>query len=335
VCHVDQGVAQRYVSVARKLTRLEAVSEVYAQGDISLRHVEVFANASTAKRVAALAEVEAELVDVARECTPKELAGVVRRYTDQIDGDGGADGDATEFDARRLYLSKTLGGRWELRGSCDHLTGEVLAAAMHAEMVRDLQADDNRPTPVRRMDALTNLCRHALQGGELGEIHGVRPHLSVVIDVDELPRHGHSGGPVTLRTGLRHDGALSATSIEFLTCDCDITRIMVAGSEVLDLGRSTPVTSPAQWKALVARDRHCQAPGCHRPPADCQSHHRRHWTRGGNTDLDNLELLCWYHHRQRHLDDAQARATAARASAAHATSNVRTRERCDRTPGPG
>jgi hypothetical protein len=334
VCHVDHGTAHRYVSVARKLTRLEAVSEAYAQGEISLRHVDVLANAYTTTRAAALADVEAQLVDVARQVTPKELGVVVRRYTDQIDGDGGADADATEFDARQLYLAKTLGGRWEVRGSCDHLTGEVIAAAVNAEMVRDLQADDDRPTPMRRMDALTNLCRHALQNGALGEIHGVRPHLSVVIDVDELPQFG-AAGPARLRTELRHDGSLSAASIEFLTCDCDITRIMLAGSEVLDLGRSTPVTSPAQWKALVARDRHCQAPGCHRPPAECQSHHREHWTRGGKTDLDNLELLCWYHHRQRHLDDAKTRATADRASTAPATSNVRSRERCDRTPGTG
>ena len=85
-------------------------------------------------------------------------------------------------------------------------------------------------------------------------------------------------------------------------------------SEVLDLGRATPTVSPAQWKALVARDRHCQAPGCRRPPADCQAHHKWHWTCGGPTDLDNLELLCWHHHRQRHIHDNRARASSPDAS---------------------
>jgi hypothetical protein len=88
-----------------------------------------------------------------------------------------------------------------------------------------------------------------------------------------------------------------------------LSRIIVAGqSEILDVGRATSTATPAQWKALVARDRHCQHPGCRRPPADCQAHHKWYWTRGGPTDLENLELLCWYHHRERHRHDDEDRA---------------------------
>ena len=87
-------------------------------------------------------------------------------------------------------------------------------------------------------------------------------------------------------------------------CDCDLTRIVMAGrSEILDVGRATRTATPAQWKALVVRDRHCQAPGCTQPPSRCQAHHIRHWTDGGTSDLDNVELLCWHHHRQRHIED--------------------------------
>jgi hypothetical protein len=247
----------------------------------------------------------------ARTVTPNVLYGIVRHYTDQLDRDRGARNDQDDLDARALYLSKTLGGRWDLRGTIDPLTGEVIATAVNAEMARDLQADDPRRMPQRRADALANLCRHALERAELGETHGVRPHLGIVIDVNELPWLGPAPATPSIRPDLRHD--LSATSIEFLLCDCDLTRILMRGpSEVLDLGRSTPIASPAQWKALVARDRHCQTPGCRRPPADCQAHHKRHYTRGGPTDLDNLELLCWNHHRQRHIDDNRARAARPR-----------------------
>ncbi len=82
---------------------------------------------------------------------------------------------------------------------------------------------------------------------------------------------------------------------------------MAGKSEVLDLGRSTRIAGNAQFRALIARDRHCQAPGCKEPPTRCQAHHKWHWTRGGPTDLDNLELFCWHHHRQRHIEDANAR----------------------------
>jgi hypothetical protein len=43
-------------------------------------------------------------------------------------------------------------------------------------------------------------------------------------------------------------------------------------------------------------------------PSSCQAHHVVHWTRGGPTNLDNLRLLCWNHHRERHNHDARARA---------------------------
>jgi hypothetical protein len=41
-------------------------------------------------------------------------------------------------------------------------------------------------------------------------------------------------------------------------------------------------------------------------PNQCDAHHVEQWERGGLTNLENLQLLCWHHHRQRH--DAQDRA---------------------------
>jgi hypothetical protein len=83
--------------------------------------------------------------------------------------------------------------------------------------------------------------------------------------------------------------------------------IMAGKSEVLDVGRAMRTVSPAMWTALVARDRHCQAPGCTRPPADCDAHHLEHWAHGGVTSLANLKLYCWKHHRQQHSHENQPR----------------------------
>ncbi|MBV9013854.1 MAG: HNH endonuclease, partial [Pseudonocardiales bacterium] len=49
-----------------------------------------------------------------------------------------------------------------------------------------------------------------------------------------------------------------------------------------------------------ARDRGCAFPGCDRPPGLCQTHHRRHWADGGDTNIDNCVLLCETHHRHVH-----------------------------------
>ena len=56
----------------------------------------------------------------------------------------------------------------------------------------------------------------------------------------------------------------------------------------LELSRLSRTVSTAQWRALIARDQHCVARGCHRPPSQCQAHHVIHWANGGPTNLDNL-----------------------------------------------
>lgn len=303
LCRMDPGVAQYYVHLARKLAKLPEVAAAYAAGDISRRHVQAVADAHTKERAEAITACESTLVDVAREHTPKELAAVVQHLTDAIDGDDGAASDEDEFRNRSLYASKTLHGRGDLRGSCDPLSFEVVDQALNAEMARDLQANDPRLAPARRMDALTNICRRALDGGELGETHGVQPHITAVVHIDPTAEPG-----ARIRAEFADGHHLSTNQLELLLCDCDLSRVIVAGrSEILDVGRATPTATPAQWKALVVRDRHCQTPGCRRPPSDCQAHHRDFYGHGGPTDLDNLELRCWYHHRMLHAADARAR----------------------------
>lgn len=55
-------------------------------------------------------------------------------------------------------------------------------------------------------------------------------------------------------------------------------------------------------RAVVARDRYCVAPGCGRSAKWCDVHHLVSWAEGGETVIDNLCLLCRYHHTQVHLE---------------------------------
>ena len=67
-------------------------------------------------------------------------------------------------------------------------------------------------------------------------------------------------------------------------------------SQPLDIGRATRVIPPHLHRALTLRDGHCQFPGCDQPPPVCEAHHLTAWARGGPTSLDNLTLLCRFHH---------------------------------------
>ena len=306
-CNLDDGVAHRYITLARKLEKLPEVSAAFAAGEISGRHAQVVADAYTPARGAQLGNLEAELVDLARAHPPKVFGGFVRRFTDAIDGDGGASADKIDHDRRALYTATTFNGAFDIRGNGDPLSGDIIDTALNTEMGHDLQEHDPRTTPKRRFDALSAICRLYLEHLNPSETHGVRPHISAVIDLDELPRSARQTVVRVPTEVSRHP--YSTAMLELLTCDCEISRIIMHGrSEILDVGRATRVVNAAQWKALVARDRHCQTPGCNRPPNHCEAHHIQHWAHGGPTDLHNLQLLCWTHHHDQHLEKATARA---------------------------
>ena len=297
-------MARSHVQLARKLEKLPIVAEAFSLGEISRSHAAVIADAYTPDRAAEISNIEPQLVAAARDHTPKELGGLVRYVTDAIDGDGGAAADEKEFERRACYSARTLGGAFDLKANGDHLSGEHIDAALNAAMAADLQAHDPRTTPQRRFDALTIVARHYLEHGPTGETHGVRPHVSAILDLGPKPELAER-----VRMDRQHNGFLSDTMLEMIACDCDVTRVIMAGkSEILDVGRATRTVSAALWKALVARDRHCQHPGCDRPPSQCDAHHLWHWINGGPTDLDNLILYCTAHHRREHNEQAQARA---------------------------
>ncbi|MGH8839680.1 MAG: DUF222 domain-containing protein [Jiangellaceae bacterium] len=96
-------------------------------------------------------------------------------------------------------------------------------------------------------------------------------------------------------------GPLSAEAVRRIGCDAVISRVITDPASVpLDVGRESRSVTAGQWTALVARDRGCAFPGCTRPVEWCIAHHIVHWADGGTTDLDNLVLLCGYHHRVIH-----------------------------------
>jgi len=306
-CRMNPGVARGHVELARKLGELPELAEAFGSGEVSRTHAQIIASAYTPERVAELAELERPLVDAALEATPRELCHIVRYVTDAIDGDDGAANDEAVHARRRWHMSRTIDGMLKIDGLVDPEAAEYWEKAVNAEIDREYFEGDTRLLSQRRADAATNLVRRALDAGEVGNSRTVRPHLSIVADLDALP--GMTPELVAaVRTEARN-GGLSAATLERISCDCDISRVITSGrSEILDVGRATRTISAALWKALVVRDRNCTAPGCKQPPERCEAHHRRHWSRGGLTNLDNLELLCWHHHRHRHTEDARARA---------------------------
>ena len=99
---------------------------------------------------------------------------------------------------------------------------------------------------------------------------------------------------------LEHGPALSPETARRLACDCATVKLTAdSNDEPLTIGRRSRSVPPAIRRALTARDRHCQFPGCS-AARYLHAHHIVHWAHGGETALDNLVLLCGHHHRLVH-----------------------------------
>lgn len=95
---------------------------------------------------------------------------------------------------------------------------------------------------------------------------------------------------------------LSAAEVRRLACQANLVpAVLGAESEVLDLGRSKRLFTPAQRKALGLTWTCCAIDGCDVPAAWCEAHHLDPWSTGGKTDLANGILICPRHHH--YVDD--------------------------------
>jgi hypothetical protein len=79
-----------------------------------------------------------------------------------------------------------------------------------------------------------------------------------------------------------------------------MSRVLLADSMVIDVGRATRTVSAPTRRALRTRDKGCRFSGCDRPVEWTNPHHVVHWARGGPSNAENMVLLCYFHHRLVH-----------------------------------
>ena len=109
-----------------------------------------------------------------------------------------------------------------------------------------------------------------------------------------------------VRAEAEHIGLLSRTTLERLSCDCEISRIITDGpGMIIDVGRTTRNVPDKLWRTLVVATGTANTPAVIDPPAFCEAHHVWYWSHGGPTNLNNFKLLCWQHHREIHIHDNQ------------------------------
>ncbi len=291
--------ARSEVETALELEELPETSKGLRDGKIPYENARILAKASQRGEIN-----ETELGDQARSQAPDKFAGTVRKYEQQRSQDDGMS-RLEHQRSRRFAKIKTSvdDGMTVLYGRFDPITGALLETALSRKMDELWREEDprDRATAGQRMaDALVGLVTREDTDEDGGRVRG--PRLLLIADYDVI-----SG---ELRNGRLGDGTpIPVERVRDLACQSDILPAIFKGvSQPLDLGRARRIASPAQRVALVARDKACV--GCGATANWCQAHHIIPWAVQGNTDLDDMCLLCSRCHHRVHDDRWQVRKSA-------------------------
>src|SRR4029077_21023312 len=115
--------------------------------------------------------------------------------------------------------------------------GAALRTALDS-LAKRLGSDDDRSHKQRMADSLNELVHHAMDQGTLPRRNGVKPHVSVTTTLEGL-KNEVGAPPAELELSL----PISTRTLERIACDCTISRVLLADSMVIDVGRATRVNS--------------------------------------------------------------------------------------------
>jgi len=287
------GRANRYVRTARAAMKHAATFSAWKHRQISTDEAELMFRASE-RMPDKYPEAENVLLELAGDGVD-ETRRVLDYWRSDVDLPGVRLDLEEQLQRRHFDLTRKHNGMVAGKFLLPQLEGEGLFAAVDTLMPPPAD-NDERTTTQRRADALGDLARSYLEGSETPLVGGERPHMNVHVDLPGL--QGRPGGFHETEDGF----VLDPFSVTQLACDASVSRIVFGpDSELLDVGRKTRVIPAGLRRAVIARDRHCVAPGCGRSAKWCDVHHIVSWAEGGETVIDNLCLLCRYHHTQIHL----------------------------------
>ncbi|HEV2894418.1 MAG TPA: DUF222 domain-containing protein, partial [Actinomycetota bacterium] len=221
--HLGAGAAASAVRTARARFRgpLTETARALTEGAISVAHAQVVAQGTQDLPEQVTAEAEPVLVQAARRLDPGRLRRLLGHLLQVADPDGADRERERRHQRRGLWLAPTFEGMVAVDGLLEPEAGQTLLAALEP-LARPADAQDARSGSQRHADALAELARRALEGGRLPQAGGVRPQLTVIVDLDSLlGRPGAVGGEIG------GAGPLDPEACRRLACDGALTRVLV------------------------------------------------------------------------------------------------------------
>jgi len=293
-CGMSVTSAADRLCVGEQLESLPRIAQALSSGDISYQSTSVLCHLRDQLGEKRDLFNEDEMLDLARRFSVFNLRKLCNYARHIADPDGFFNEAEENHLRRRLHISLMSDGMHAIDGILDPECGAAVKTALDS-LAKRRGPEDDRTHSQRMHDALAEAVHHAMDEGKLPRRNGVKPHVTVTTTLEGLKNEVGSP-PADLELSL----PISTRTLERIACDCTISRVLLAESMVIDVGRATRVNSAPRRRALRVRDKGCRFPGCDRPVNWSTPHHIVAWSRGGPTNLANEVLLCYYHHRLVH-----------------------------------
>ena len=279
-CALDVRSAQEKLRVAHALRELPLVTEHFAAGRLSYSKVRAITRI-------AHAENEEALVALALHATAAQVERSVRAYRRCRSHDEELH-DHNEHHAQRYFR-----GDWDHDGML--VVNGRLTADLGAVLLQAIEVLRRSGAVANNADALVVMAETVLAHGPHARRGNERHQVVIHVDGDLLADDDRSG-----RCEVDGGPAIPPETARRLACDASIVWMLDDDTgRPVNVSSRSPSIPPALRRAVHARDRGCDFPGCgERRFTDV--HHLRHRAHGGRNELGNLAELCWFHHRLVH-----------------------------------
>lgn len=304
------GTARERVRVARRLAGLPLTSTEMEKGRLSWSKVRALTRIATD-------ENEERLVEFALHHTASQVERFVRAWR-SAEAAADAWDDHSEIATRRyVNVQVSEDGMYRVRGCLTPEVGALLMRALEAAGDELYRAERAAEREAERAAETGEVSEGGAEEREsereapweprplrLPRTPGQRHHDALQAWLEDktqakvqLVVHTVAGAPDVLST--EEGSHVPAGTSRRLSCDAEAVKVTRGpDGSVLDVGRRRRTVDWRLRKALEIRDGGCRFPGC--GSRYTQAHHAVPWAEGGETALDNLILLCRFHHRMVH-----------------------------------
>src|SRR5260370_12248454 len=266
-CSMSVTSAADRVCVGEQLQSLPKIAAALSSGEIGYQSTSVLCHLRDQLGEKRDLFDEDEMLDYARRFSVFHLRMLCRVARHAADPDGFFNEAEQNYLRRRFHISLMSDGMLAVDGILYPECGAALKTALDS-LAKKRGPEDERIHSQRMHDAVSELVHHAMDQGTLPRRNGVPPHINRTTTLQVL-KNEVGAPPAELELSL----PISTLTLQRIACDSTISRVLLADSMVIDVGRATRVNSPPRRRALGVRDRGCRFTGCDRTAGWATPHH--------------------------------------------------------------